>query len=278
MTLTASINSAYTDRAVTHFTAWTGIRNNHERTSAHSRRFFCARSSMVGCVGASNDASELVADDASLTQPATLLTGINIGRPQSNHEAVIMSNIVSVPFYGDSLAIIEHNNSPFIPIKPVVRSLGLDWSAQFKKFKGNTSRWGVAFIATPTDSGFQETACLPLQKIHGWLQTIQPSRIKDPELKAKIIRYQNECDSVLWEHYRQSAQPAVPQLPAVSSHRQVIVTTLEPGKAPVVQQFSGNVRVVEEGVLHRFRQDLSAAHQLHRRRRCWIWLRGGRYE
>lgn len=42
--------------------------------------------------------------------------------------------------------------------------------------------------------------CLPLRKLAGWLQTISPNKV-NPEIKDKVIQYQNECDDVLYEYW-----------------------------------------------------------------------------
>ena len=42
--------------------------------------------------------------------------------------------------------------------------------------------------------------CLPLKKLFGWMMTISPNKVK-PELKDTIIKYQDECDDALWNHW-----------------------------------------------------------------------------
>ena len=42
--------------------------------------------------------------------------------------------------------------------------------------------------------------CLPLRKLSGWLSTISPNKVK-PELREKVIAYQNECDDALWDYW-----------------------------------------------------------------------------
>lgn len=49
-------------------------------------------------------------------------------------------NTMTVPFYGDSLYVVNHNGEPYVPMKPIVEGMGLNWKTQFRKlqqrFKG----------------------------------------------------------------------------------------------------------------------------------------------
>ncbi|WP_053764686.1 phage antirepressor N-terminal domain-containing protein [Leptospirillum ferriphilum] len=116
-----------------------------------------------------------------------------------------MSNdvLVPVPFHGNILFLVEQNNEPYTPMKPIVEGMGLDWASQFTKLKSDPKRWGSIVMTTiqvPGDTQGRETLCMPLRKLPGWLMTIQPSRVK-PEIREKILQYQNECDDVLWEYW-----------------------------------------------------------------------------
>jgi prophage antirepressor-like protein len=108
--------------------------------------------------------------------------------------------LMTVPFYGNNLLITSVNGQPYTPMKPIVEGMGLDWRSQATKFRSNKDRWGVVMITTPTGGDYQESSCLPLRKLAGWLMTIQPSRVA-PEIREKIITYQNECDDVLWDYW-----------------------------------------------------------------------------
>ncbi len=51
-----------------------------------------------------------------------------------------------------------------------------------------------------TDGEIRDMVSLPLRKLAGWLQTIYPNKVK-PEIKDKVIHYQDECDDVLYEYW-----------------------------------------------------------------------------
>ena len=108
--------------------------------------------------------------------------------------------MLPVPFDGDILFMAEIDGQPYVPIRPISDALGLSWARQFRKLTANPKRWGVALTATPSAGGMQQTHCLPLRKVPGWLMTIQPGRVK-PEVRDKLLRYQAECDDVLWAYW-----------------------------------------------------------------------------
>ena len=110
------------------------------------------------------------------------------------------TSLVHVPFHGTTLFLVEQNNEPYTPMKPIVEGMGLAWHGQFEKLNRNQERWGIRVIRIPSPSGEQDTLCMPLRKLPGWLMTIQPSRLK-PEIREKASAFQNECDDVLWNYW-----------------------------------------------------------------------------
>lgn len=111
-----------------------------------------------------------------------------------------------VPFYNANLTMIEYDGQPYIPMKPVVQGMGLDWKSQYRKLTSN-SRWGMVKMTMPSVGGVQDMICIPLRKLFGWLNTISSNKVK-PECKDIVIKYQDECDDVLWSYWtgKQSAR------------------------------------------------------------------------
>ncbi|EIJ75193.1 MAG: putative antirepressor protein (Ant) [Leptospirillum sp. Group II 'C75'] len=110
------------------------------------------------------------------------------------------SALVPVPFHGTQLFLVTHNDQPYTPMRPIVEGMGLAWQVQHRKLDSNKERWGVTIMVIPSKNGEQETLCMPLRKLAAWLMTISPNKVK-PEIREKILRYQNECDDVLWEYW-----------------------------------------------------------------------------
>jgi len=87
--------------------------------------------------------------------------------------------------------------------------LGLDTQPQWRKLEA--ALWaGVAKIATPSPKGPQETCCLSIRSVAGWLFTINAGKVK-PHLRDRLALYQRECADVLADHFlgRRGATPAL---------------------------------------------------------------------
>ncbi|ECV5680973.1 TPA: hypothetical protein JLS89_004738 [Escherichia coli] len=110
-------------------------------------------------------------------------------------------NMMTVPFYGNSLYVVNHNGEPYVPMKPIVEGMGLDWMGQYRKMK---SRFATSIeemsIQLPGDTQRRPVICLALRKLAGWLQTISPNKV-NPKIRDKVIQYQEECDDVLYEYW-----------------------------------------------------------------------------
>ncbi len=135
------------------------------------------------------------------------------------------TSLVPVPFHGTTLFLVNHDEEPFTPMKPIVEGMGLDWRSQQRKLASLQERWGMVIMTIPSEGGAQETLCMPLRKLPGWLMTIHPTRVK-PEIREKIIQYQNECDDVLWKYWTEGhvTNPLVETLSPAQQHElQVIV-------------------------------------------------------
>lgn len=106
---------------------------------------------------------------------------------------------INVPFHGNNLYVVNFNGEPYVPMKPIVEGMGLTWQSQFEKLKQRFSK-GITEIVIPSKGGEQSMLCLALRKLAGWLHTISPNKVK-PEIRDKVIKYQEECDDVLYEYW-----------------------------------------------------------------------------
>jgi hypothetical protein len=147
-----------------------------------------------------------------------------------------MCQLASVTFHQDTLYLVQHNNEPYTPMKSIVESMGLDWMGQFSKLK---NKWKTCIeeisIQLPNDNQKRKYTCLPIRKLHGWLYSISPNKCK-PEIRAKIIQYQNECDDVLWKHWTGQDQKTIEQ-------KISLLPNFPQGKL-VAEHFNANTRKV----------------------------------
>ncbi|CAH7096501.1 phage antirepressor N-terminal domain-containing protein [Vibrio splendidus] len=158
-----------------------------------------------------------------------------------------MSTLINVPFHGSNLLVVGHNNEPYIPMKPIVEGIGLNWKTQYRKLAGNSDRWSMVMMTTvASDNKNRETTCIPLRKLFGWLQTLQPNRIRK-EIRDKVIQYQNECDDVLWRYWNQETnQIPAPLPPRVTTK---LLMTLENGRVLGTVPVGDDVMVFERSRL-----------------------------
>lgn len=126
--------------------------------------------------------------------------GMNIHQPDMQMKVIgrAANQSMLVPFHGSNLYLVDHQGDPFVPMKPVVEGMGLDWRSQrakiASKFKGGVE------ITIPSAGGAQSMICIPLRKLPAWLYSIQPGKVS-PEIREKVVAYQEECDEVLWQYW-----------------------------------------------------------------------------
>ncbi|MDT3722922.1 phage antirepressor N-terminal domain-containing protein [Pseudomonas oryzihabitans] len=136
-----------------------------------------------------------------------------------------------VSFHGDTVVLVGQDNEPYVAMKPIVANMGMDWPTQYVKL---TERFSSTIGEIPTvgeDGKTRNMICLPLKKLPAWLYSISPNKVA-PELREKVIRYQEECDNALWNYWTQgvaerpgAAANANKQI-ALSRHRLALLKEL----------------------------------------------------
>jgi hypothetical protein len=125
---------------------------------------------------------------------------IEVNNVMTNHSTTSVSAKI-IPFRQKELLLVDNGGEPFVPMKPVVDGMGLDWKSQYAKLQGGRFNSTMVMITTVAGDGRQrEMACLPLRKLAGWLMSIHASKVR-PDLRDNVIAYQNECDDALWAYW-----------------------------------------------------------------------------
>ncbi len=136
---------------------------------------------------------------------ASMAATIEASKLPVNYEKTDMTSLaiadrtINVPFHGTHLFLVGINNEPYVPMKPVVEGMGMVWAAQFVKLKQRFAK-GISEIEIPSAGGKQLMTCLAFRKFAAWLSSIQPNKVR-PEIRDKVIQYQEECDDVLYEYW-----------------------------------------------------------------------------
>lgn len=147
----------------------------------------------------------------------------------------IADRTINVPFHGASLYVVNHNGEPYTPMKPIVEGMGMDWMGQYTKLKQRFSSTIEEISMVAADGKTRKMICLALRKLAGWLNTISPNKVR-PEIRDRVIQYQDECDDVLYEYWTKGQ---------VVNPRKAVKT--QPGKITADQQFAIKELVMSRG-------------------------------
>lgn len=126
-------------------------------------------------------------------------------------------NVEIVRFYDDFLEVVriaagnavgQVDGVFWVSVKRVCENIGLKHRIQYQKLKADPT-YEAKLLKVQTAGGPQEMFCIPLDKLNGWLFSINPNRVK-PQVKEKLIAYKAECHRVLFEHFAQKAARVQP--------------------------------------------------------------------
>lgn len=182
-----------------------------------------------------------------------------------DRELLTMMALQKVDFFGDSIwAGRESDEEILVAVKPIVEGLGLAWNAQFERIKRDeVLAEGIRVTRIPSPGGEQDTICLPLNLIPGFLFGISVERIGAPEIRAKVVVYKRECYAVLYAHFfrpRPEATMDVPLNELNTRLRQIEIGIKLGGKAagrllwevfgmPAIPGISGPAAPIRTGAL-----------------------------
>lgn len=112
--------------------------------------------------------------------------------------------LATVDFHGHSLTIVTTaSGEHLVAMKPICEAIGLDWKSQYSRIQRNqVLKEGMVVMTTPSAGGDQETTCLPLDYLNGWLFGVDASRVK-PEIRERLVQYQRECFAALAAYWQQ---------------------------------------------------------------------------
>lgn len=128
-----------------------------------------------------------------------------------SRERLMNAQLMPVPFRDDTVVLLGRDNEPYVAMRPIVENMGLAWSPQRTKLAERFGPVVTEIVTTGVDGKQYAMSCLPLRKLAGWLYTINPKKVA-PELRDKIIQYQEECDEVLWRYWTKDQKQYVAQL------------------------------------------------------------------
>jgi hypothetical protein len=112
------------------------------------------------------------------------------------------TQLISVPFHGQSLLATLVNDVPHVAMKPICENIGIDWKSQHRKITTHpVLKSTMVMVTTVAEDGkLRDMLMLPVKFLNGWLFGIDSNRVK-PEIQECLISYQTECFEVLANHF-----------------------------------------------------------------------------
>lgn len=147
----------------------------------------------------------------------------------SDKKALVPVEEQTVLFYEDEITVVVVNTAAaeqpiYVPIRPICDYLDIDWSSQRRRISNDPvlSKRARSVAVTATEAGGRrEMTCLPLDYLNGWLFGVSVNRIKDESLRERLIRYQDECYSVLAKAFASRQTAPSPTMSALVQVREM---------------------------------------------------------
>lgn len=107
----------------------------------------------------------------------------------------------TLSFHGSDLITLKVEDVIYTAVKPIVEAMGLDWGGQQQKLSKSSDKFNCRDISMVAKDGkIREMLCMPIKKLNGWLFSINPEKVR-PDLKEKVICYQEECFEALYNYW-----------------------------------------------------------------------------
>lgn len=143
-----------------------------------------------------------------------------------------MTDIATFNFRGDGIPVVRRDDDVLVPLRAMTDALGLDFQAQQRMIQ--RSAWSDGYVAItamqlPGDTQVRQHFTVSHRIIPMWIANISASRIKDDAARAKVIDWQREFASALYEYVLAGGVPTpraaevVPQLDELEVARRYVV-------------------------------------------------------
>lgn len=102
---------------------------------------------------------------------------------------------------GQSVQIINHDGEVYVSVKPICEILGVNYTTQLEKIQKHPI-FASSVIPlrgiTGADGKQYTMTVMNIRFVSGWIFSINPNNVKE-EVKDKLIRYQLECNNILYD-------------------------------------------------------------------------------
>jgi hypothetical protein len=112
------------------------------------------------------------------------------------------TEIATIEFHGARLTTFMANGEPHVAMRPIVEGMGLAWQVQIDKLNGQPQKFSCHHIMTTgADGKTYRMVSMPVRKFNLWLATINPNKIRDPDVRARVEMYQEESAHALFNYW-----------------------------------------------------------------------------
>jgi hypothetical protein len=151
--------------------------------------------------------------------------------------AMSSSELRIVNFDGDKIVTFEYEGTRYVAMRRIVENLSLDWAGQHHKLVAQSKKFCVENISTRDTLGReQQMLSVPVGKFPLWLASLNPNKIRNEDVRAKVERYQAESAIALYDYWTKGV--------AVKGDKDGIVTGIDPA---IMQAIGGMVK----GIVHK---------------------------
>ena len=84
---------------------------------------------------------------------------------------------ITIPFHDKPLVLIDHDEKPFVAMRPIVEGMGMKWQAQQLKLRRRFDSTVTEIVTVADDGKQRRMLCLPLKQLPVWLHTINPGKV-----------------------------------------------------------------------------------------------------
>lgn len=110
------------------------------------------------------------------------------------------TELVSIPFHGQTVQSVEFDGKPYVAFKPIVENLGLGYGSQTQKLKGKSWATVTNIVTVGADGKNREMTCIDLRTLTMWLATIDENRVSE-EARPLVVAYQNEVADAIESYW-----------------------------------------------------------------------------
>ena len=131
--------------------------------------------------------------------------------------------VATVDFQGAQLITIRKDELEFVAMKPVSDGIGLNWQKQSEKLQRDKEKFNCTLMGmVAADGKNRQMLCMPITKLNGWLFSINPNKIPNPQTREKVVRYQEECFIALYDYWHKGkAERFIPETLTPSEQHQL---------------------------------------------------------